>query len=151
MRRAIVAAAFVSLSPVLSGADDHAVRVEDSAAPINITINPESRISVLLSGQLPPPTQCGAVTELRVRIINQGFVTARLEAELVGDPPPPGAAIDFRPEPLKGLPEEFRSLHVTMTQPGFSDLTISFKAHNGARDLGGRDRIHLLMRCLPRM
>jgi hypothetical protein len=85
---------------------------------------------------------------LMARIINHGFVTSRLEAELVGDPPP-GVAIDFKPESLKGLPEELRSLDVTQSQPGPVDITVSFRAHDGARDLGGRDRIHFLMNCLP--
>jgi hypothetical protein len=118
-------------------------------APILITINPESRISVSLVGALPPPAPCGEVTELLVGIVNQGFVTAQLEAEVVGNRPP-SAAIDFHPAPLKGVRKELRSLHVILTRPGASDLTISFKAHNGAPDLGGRDRVHLLMRCLSR-
>lgn len=117
-------------------------------APILITINPESRISASLVGALPPPAACGAVFELLVEIVNQGFVTSQLEAQIVGNQPA-GAKIDFHSEPLKGVPKEFRSLHVTLTSPGSSDLTISFKAHNGARDLAGRDRIHVLMRCLP--
>jgi hypothetical protein len=28
-----------------------------------------------------------------------------------------------------------------------TDLTIAFKAHNEVPDLGGRDRVHFLMRC----
>ena len=115
--------------------------------PIKITINPEARVSVTLSGALPPPAACGTAVDLRVKIINQGFVTSRLEAELIGDKPE-GTTLDFHPEPLKGVPEELRNLHITLIKPGSTDLSLSFRTHNNARDLGGRDRIHFLMRCL---
>ena len=115
-------------------------------APIQIKINPEARVSVTLGGALPPPVICGTPAELAVKIINQGFVTARLEARLVGEPPP-DASIDFPPVPLKGVPEESRTLRITLTKPVPTDLTIAFRPHNDIGDLGGRDRIHLLMRC----
>jgi cell division septation protein DedD len=47
-------------------------------APIKITINPEARVSVALAGQLPPPTPCGIASDLPVKVVNQGFVTAQL-------------------------------------------------------------------------
>jgi hypothetical protein len=115
--------------------------------PIKITINSEARISVTLAGPLPPAPPCGTVTDLPVTIVNQGFVTARLEAQLVGDAPA-GVTIDFRPEPLKGVPRELRQLQIALTKPGLTDLTIAFRAHNELPDLGGRDRVHVLMRCL---
>ena len=114
--------------------------------PIRISINPEARVSVTLGGALPPPTACGTVTDLAVKIVNQGFVTARLEAQFVGEAPA-GVTLDFHPEPLRGIPEELRKLHITMTKPGPTDLTLAFKAHNEIPDLGGRDRIHFLISC----
>jgi hypothetical protein len=115
--------------------------------PITITINPEARVSVALAGALPPPARCGTPAELTIKIVNRGFVTSRLEAAFVGDPPD-GATLDFHPAPLTGAPQEFRMLHITLTKPVLTDLTISFKARNEAPDLGGRDRVHFLMRCL---
>src|SRR5437667_226382 len=53
--------------------------------PIKITINPEARVSVILAAALPPPARCGTPAALLVKIIDQGFVTSRLEAEVVGD------------------------------------------------------------------
>ena len=76
-----------------------------------------------------------------MKIINQGFVTSRLEAELVGDKAE-GATLEFHPERLKGLPEELRELRITLTNLGPTDLTIGFKAHNVVPDLRGRDRVH---------
>jgi hypothetical protein len=96
---------------------------------------------------LPPPVRCGTAADFSVKILNQGFITSRLEAEFVGDTPA-GINIDFHPEPLKGMREEFLHLRITLTRPGPIDLTIAFKAHNEVPDLGGRDRIHFVMRCV---
>ena len=116
--------------------------------PIKITINPEARVSVTLAGAFPPPGPCGTAADLLVKIVNAGFVTARLEAELV-DTVPAGVTLELDPQPLKGVPEEVRHLRITLTQSGPTDLTIAFRAHHEIPDLGGRDRIHFLMSCLP--
>jgi hypothetical protein len=146
--------AAVLLLPALTCADDehhghHKMEMEAASPndpPLKITINPEARVSVALAGALPPSAPCGMAADLSVKIVNQGFVTAQLEAELVGDVPA-GVTLDFHPEPLKGVPEELRKLRITLTKPGLTDLTIAFKAHNEIPDLGGRDRVHFLMRC----
>jgi hypothetical protein len=117
-----------------------------SDAPIKITINPEARVSVSLGGELPPPPTCGTATELPVSIVNQGFVTAPLEATLVGNAPP-DVRLEFSPDPLKGIPHELRILRVTLSKSVPTDLTISFRARNDVPDLGGRDRIHFLLSC----
>ena len=117
-------------------------------APIQITINPEARVSVALAGSLPHPVPCGTAADFAVKILNQGFITSRLDAEFVGDTPA-GVDLDFHPEPLKGVHEELRHLHITLTKPDPVDLTIAFKAHNEVPDLGGRDRIHFVMHCIP--
>jgi hypothetical protein len=155
MRRNVVAAPAVLLLSALAYAcddermHDHQMEaVAPNDPPIKITINPEARVSVVLAGALPPPAPCGRVTELPVKIVNQGFVTAPLEAELVGDAPA-GVTLDFHPTPLKGLPEEQRILRITLAKPGPTDLTIAFRTHNEAPDLGGRNRVHFLMDCLP--
>jgi hypothetical protein len=116
-------------------------------APIAITINPEARLSVALGGALPAPVSCGEPAELTVAITNQGFVTSQLEAAFVGDAPA-GATLDFHPVPLTGAPNELRALRITLTHPGATDLTIAFHARHEAPDLGERDRVHFLLRCL---
>jgi hypothetical protein len=144
--------AAVLLLPVLVGAEDDS-QVHDHMAtalpgdpPIKITINPEARVSVTLAGALPPPAACGTAADFVVAIVNRGFITARLEAELVDAPS--GVALDFHPEPLQGVPEELRKLRITLTKPGTTDLTVAFRAHNEIPDLGGRDRVHFLLHCL---
>jgi hypothetical protein len=147
--------AAVLLLPALACADDEHIHdhqkmemgtVSPNDPPIKVTINPEARVSVTLAGALPPAAPCEAGINLAVKIVNQGFVTASLEAVLVGDPPA-GVTLDFHPEPLRGVPEEVRKLYITLTRRGPTDLTIAFRAHNEIPDLGGRDRIHLLLRC----
>lgn len=155
--RNLLAFAAVFCLPALACADgdehmhDHQQMETEAAslgdAPIKITITPEARVSVTLAGELPPPVTCGTPTDLSVKILNRGFVTVRLEAQFVGEPPV-SVTLDFHPEPLKGVPQELRKLRVTLTKPGLTDLTIAFKAHNEFPDLGGRDRVHFLMRCL---
>lgn len=151
MRCRTFLAVVISLRAMAGVADEH-MHTHEAASPqdppIRITINPEARVSVALGGTLPPAVTCGRAADLLVRIVNQGYVTSRLEAEFVGDPPP-GVRLDFHPEPLRGLPEELRQLHITLTKPGPTDLTIAFRAHNEIPDLGGRDRIHFLMACVP--
>jgi hypothetical protein len=113
--------------------------------PIVITINPEGRVSAAIAGALPPPAAYGAPIELAVAVVNQGFSTGRLEARLVGSPAA-AATLDFHPEPLKGAPLERRILRVTLTGGAPTDLTIAFSLRNESPDLGGRDRVHMLLR-----
>ncbi len=155
MRRNVHAVAAIFLLPILACAlDDQRMRdhptmeaVSPDEPPIKITINPEARVSVVMTGVLPAPTPCGKAVDFPVKIVNQGFVTSRLEAELVGHVPP-GVTLDFHPAPLKGVPKEFRMLHVTLTRRGVVDLTVAFKSHNEIPDFDGRDRVHFLVRCL---
>lgn len=151
MRKGVTAAFFgaVFLLAVGAAQGDSAVpRAAPHDPPLTILINPEARVSVGLGGALPAPAHCGRPIKLPIRIINQGFVTARLEAKLV-DNMPPGVMLHFYPAaPLKGVPEELRVLQITLMRPGLVDLTIAFHAHNDTSDLGGSGRIHFLIRCL---
>lgn len=151
----VMAIALAASELALAHAQDHGHRhghhpTETSAsseAPIKITINPQARVSVSRGGELPPAAACGHAMELPVKIVNQGFVTTSLEASLV-DSVPESIGLEFPMEPLKGTREERRILRVTLKKPGLLDITIAFRARNDISDLGGRDRIHLLIRCI---
>jgi len=153
MRAAVVLAA-AWVIPTLTCAeesghthDHHKMEaVSPTDPPIKITINPEARVSAVMAGALPAAAPCGTPTELPVKIVNQGFVTAQLEAEIVGEAPA-GVSLTFHPELLKGTPEEIRKLHITLTKPGPTDITVAFKARNEIPDLGGRNRVHFLLQC----
>lgn len=152
--RTALAAAVLLLVPALTclGDDEHMHDhhlTEGASAnepTIKITINPEARVGVTLAGALPQSAPCGTVTELRVKIVNQGFVTAPLEARLI-DSTPEDVAMEFPAEPLKGIREEHRVLRLTLKKPGPLDVTVAFRAKDGLPDLGGRDRVHFLMSC----
>jgi hypothetical protein len=145
-----IVAAFALLAghaPAAEKPDDRAAAALRADAPIIVTINPEGRVSVKLGGAIPPPARPGAPVEWRVRVVNQGYATGRLMAQLVGDPAPP-ATLDFNPERLKGSPTEMRTLRITLANPAPTDLTIAFRLANETSDLGGRDQIHVLIRPL---
>ena len=126
--------------------DSHAKQPSDSSnASISVVINPEARLSVSRSGELPSNVSCGNAVLLPVKIVNQGFVTAPLEARLVDGAEEIG--VEFSAQPLKGSGEELRILRVTLHKPGLWDVTIAFRARIAIPDRGGHDRIHLLLRC----
>jgi hypothetical protein len=81
--------------------------------------------------------------EIPVKTVNHGFVTAPLEASLV-DQLPPGVRAELSPELLKGIAEERRTLRVTLTKAGPTDIAVSFRARNDIPNLGGRDRVSFL-------
>ena len=121
--------------------------VRPDQAPIAVTINPEARVSVVWVGDVLPPVPCRRPVNLRVRIVNRGFVTSRLKVESVGEVRD-NIKVDFESSPLQGIPEEVRNLRIILTKPDPTDVTLAFKLLNETPDLGGRDRIHFLMHCL---
>ena len=126
---------------------DEAVKADVPEKPsIRIVVNPEARVSVTEVGAVPDVHR-GVAAGIPVRIVNQGFVTGVLEAELVGNAPS-WVSMEFPPERLKGQPSETRTLRLVFSRRGTADLTIAFRIHTEAPDLGGRDRIHFLVRCL---
>jgi hypothetical protein len=139
VNRGVLWLAVAWLLPATAASDD---------ASILITINPEARVSVKWTGASPAPVLCGTAADLRVRVINQGFVTGTLEAELAGSVPE-GVALEFHPEPLHGVAEEYRMLRVTLAKPGLADISVAFRMHHLSADIGGRDRVHFLLRCRP--
>ncbi len=98
MIRRPICALLVLLVPALAPGEDAARAVPDYP-PIRIMINPEARVSVSTVEGFAPTAHPGAAVELPVKIVNQGFVTAALEAEFVGEAPP-GVALEFHPERL---------------------------------------------------
>jgi hypothetical protein len=151
MRRLLPALAALLVLPLPGFAGDgpppseRCSPAQAEGCPIVVTINPEGRVSAMIMGALPPTVAYGAPVDLPVAVVNQGFSTGRLEARLVGSPAP-AATLDFRPEPLKGVPLERRFMRITLTGGAPTDLTIAFSLRNESPDLDGRDRIHMLLR-----
>ena len=155
MRAAYLMAVAMMLPLVMHAAEDQHQHVHDlpvagaaaaTEAIIVVTVNPEVRVSAALAGVWPPRTACGKPVELPVKIINQAFLTSRLEVRLVGESPA-GVALEFDRTPLSGVPEEMRTLRITLPTAATVDLTVAFRAPSESPDLGGRDRIHFVLRC----
>jgi hypothetical protein len=151
MLPAIVAAFALHLSGHAEASDQPDGRPSAGAAAsgdasIIVTINPEDRVAVALAGALPGPAPRGTPVDFKIKIVNQGFATGLLLAHLVD--PPQGAVLDFHPQRLTGSPQELRTLRIMLKNSAPADLTIAFRLSNEMPDLGGRDRIHLLIRPL---
>lgn len=116
-------------------------------APIVVTINAEARVSAAIGTPLPPPPQCGASYRIKINVINQGFVTAPLRVALVGDG---GRYVSISADDTKlsGAPEETRMLQLTPKVSAPIDVTLAFSVADSIGDLAGRDRLHLLVRCV---
>jgi hypothetical protein len=114
-------------------------------AIITLTINPEARLSATVIGTVPATIPCARPITLPISVINQAFVTASLEAVVVdGDDT---VTLDFTPDRLTGASRENRNLHLIVSTTELVDITLAFKIQGDVPDLGGRDRIHFLMRC----
>lgn len=129
--------------------DDHGGHGSDSPPAqghIVVTINPEARVSAVLGKPLPPAPLCGSGMDLDVQVLNNGFVTAPLRAEALGDERLK-VALQIDKDKLSGEPEDLRTLHLLPMRPDPVDVTIAFSIDDTIGDLVGRDRVHLLLRC----
>lgn len=116
-------------------------------AQIVVTINPEARVSAIIGAPMPPPPKCGEPIELKVGIVNQGFVTAPLRAAIIGDIKG-RVALHLEATKLNGAAEDTRLLHLIPLSSSATDVTVGFSIDNNIGDLGGRDRVYLLLRCV---
>ena len=80
--------------------------------------------------------------EIPVKTVNHGFVTAPRKASLV-EQLPPGVRVEFPPELLKRVADERRTLRVTLTKAGPTDIAVSFRVLNDIPNLASRDRVSL--------
>jgi diadenosine tetraphosphatase ApaH/serine/threonine PP2A family protein phosphatase len=149
MKRLALLLAFGTAAALAEDHSHHHSAPPPGNAQLVVTINPEARVSVVLGAPLPPPPPCGTATELKVEVINNGFVTAPLKAEIVGDDTR-FVALHMDSAKLSGTPQDSRVLHLTPRGLDLADVTIAFSIENNIGDLGGRDRVHLLVRCINR-
>ena len=120
-------------------------RAPSSGSQIVVTINPEARVNAVIGDALPRPNRCNTPMPLAVKVFNQGGITAPLRAHLVDAPQ--YITIHMDGSPLSGQPEEKRLLHVILSRPEATDITIAFSVAGDEGDLVDRDRVHVLVRC----
>ena len=131
--------------------DEHAGHQHHSAqyadAQIVVTISPEARVSVVMGAPLPSPPNCGSPMAIKVKVINQGFVTAPLRTYIAGNGDQQLTLITDDTK-LSGAPEDERTLRLVTQRSTPVDVTIAFSIDDTIGDLAGRDRVHLLVRCI---
>jgi len=139
----------LAMGTVVANAEEHAHHADalpSIDAQIVVTINPEARISAILGAPLPAPIACGSPTEIKVEVINKAFVTAPLRAAIIGSSSRQ-LSLHMDDTKLNGQPEDNRVLQLVPLGPSLVDVTIAFSIDYNIRDLGGRDRVHFLLRC----
>ena len=133
----------------LSDENDDASRLDrllTTRAPLQVTINPEARVSVVRTTAPPPRMTCGGAAPWLVRIVNQGRVGSALNATLVGDVAGP-VRLQQTIERLAGAAVEYRVLTMTVATTKPIDVTLAFDVGRGTDDLALRSQLSLLVRC----
>jgi hypothetical protein len=124
-------------------------RLLASRAPIEVTINPEARVSVRRSAARIPKLICGRPTPLLLRIINEALVTSTLRVRLTGTPvDDTSTSVQPIPRRLAGVSIEYRVLRLSLAHEGITDITLTFDAGAETEDLGSRATVVLLARCV---
>lgn len=112
---------------------------------LQITINPEARVSVVRGGRIPSAI-CGQPLEIPIVIQNDGFVTAPLGVALV-DPAGAFIGVELIGGAPSGAAQQQRMLRLIGIEKRPTDITIAFRLRKDFPDIGGRDRVHFLTWC----
>lgn len=116
-------------------------------AALEVTINPEARVSILRTQAPLNMPQCGKSGAWLVRIINQGFVTAGLSFQSVA--PLSAKLLSLEPVTprLTGAAVEYRALHFMMNETHQMEVTLGVDAGPATSDIGERAKLPLLLQC----
>ena len=138
-------------------------RVLDRSCLVGVEINPEARVKVLTGPAAPELVQHGW-RQFLVKVHNEAGSTAALRGAsaqaqpLAGSPP---EEIDDRwldlmtfdrqplTETLSGLVLEYRIVQLYSCDAGNREATIGFNVGQGTQDIGFRNEVPILFRCLP--
>jgi hypothetical protein len=116
-------------------------------AAIEVTINPEARVSVIRASASLPRFACGIAEPLLIRILNQGRVTSVLNVHLLGEATAPAASLNPVTPHLAGASVEYRLLILTVKSVRPIDLTLGVDAGPGTGDLAFRSHLSMLLQC----
>ena len=125
-------------------------RLLATRASIEVTINPEARVSVARTAASLPQFTCGNTTPWLVRIVNQGRVTSVLNVRLLGEVPAKIVSLEPVAPRLAGARLEYRLLMITVTTVRPIDVTLVVDAGPGTDDLGLRSQLPVLVQCSAR-
>ena len=122
-------------------------RLIASKATIEVTINPEARVSASRTGARLPSFTCGVAEPLLVRIVNLGHVSSVLNAQLVGGSVTGKVSLGQISPHLSGASVEYRLVMLRLSSLQPLDLSIAIDAGPGTDDLSLRSQFSLLLRC----
>jgi hypothetical protein len=126
-------------------------RILTSQSTLELTVNPEARVSIQRTKAGLPEIICGQTTPLLMRIVNQGGVTSRVMSR-VTDATSSVRLEDAELGPrLAGASVEYRVLGVILAHQGQVDFTLRFNVGPGTEDLGNRATVSLLVNCSARI
>ena len=138
-------------------------RVLDRSCLVGVEINPEARVKVLPGPAAPELVQHGW-RQFLIKVHNEAGSTAALRGvsaqaqRLAGSPPEEIAdrwldlmTFDRQPliETLSGLVLEYRIVQLYSRDAGNREATIGFNIGQGTQDIGFRNEVPILFRCLP--
>jgi hypothetical protein len=116
-------------------------------ALIEVTINPEARVSVRRIAAPLPLFACGTAEPLLIRIVNQGRVTSNFNIRLLQETDANMVVLQPITPHLAGATVEYRSLIMTVGTVRPVDLTLVADAGPGTDDLGLRSQLPLIVKC----
>jgi hypothetical protein len=125
-------------------------RMLTSRAAIEVTINPEARVSARRTDAELPRMDCGVLAPILIRIANEAFVTSRVNASLRDASASRMVTIQPIQQRLVGAAVEYRVLKISLRQAGTTDVTLTFDAGPGTEDLGSRATVYFIANCRPR-
>jgi hypothetical protein len=138
----------VTLRTLLQSASLETVeRLMASKASIQVTINPEARVSVSRTPAALPLFTCGTAEPLLVRIVNQGRVSSVLSIRLVGEVAAGIVSLAPTAPRLAGASVEYRVLMITLNTVSLIEFTLVVDAGPGTEDLGLRSQLPVLAQC----
>jgi hypothetical protein len=116
-------------------------------ALIEVTINPEARVSVRRTAAPVPLFACGTAEPLLIRIVNQGRVSSNFNIRLLQETDANMVVLQPITPHLAGATVEYRSLIMTVGTVRPVDLTLVADAGPGTDDLGLRSQLPLIVKC----
>jgi hypothetical protein len=114
---------------------------------MEVTINPEARVSVRRTAAPLPLFGCGTAEPLLVRIVNEGHVTSSLNIRLRQDTDANVVMLGRLTPRLAGAKVEYRLLTMTVATVRPVDLTLIADAGPGTDDLSLRSQLSMIVKC----
>jgi hypothetical protein len=122
-------------------------RIAAQKAFIEVTINPEARVSVKRTAASLPFFACGTAEPLLVRIVNEGRVTSSLNLRLRQEADANMVVLGRLTPHLAGAAVEYRLVTMTVDTVRPVDLTLIADAGPGTDDLGLRSQLSIIVKC----